>query len=322
MFAKIAMLGVVLWGLFTFGVPAKAANADYMFILGARGNPYWEAMAKGIQETAKDKNVTVAIHRLSTETAAEEELNLCQSLSAQKPKMLIIEAVNASVSQQCLKIAHHQGVPFADVDTLPSPQEVKAAEAPRVFSVGSDNLKIGREAAKYAASILRKGDKIAILEGAPGHVNAMKRLKGFQDEIVKLSPHSPIVASVSAQWDRLKANSITTDLLTRTPDLKLIYAANDMMGLGAAEAVRAAGKEKQVSIVAVDGTKDARQAIMAGRMQATVAQLPYLMGKRAVELAVEAEKTGAAGVIEVIPTPVLTKTVIQKNKNPLLRYVH
>lgn len=301
-----------------FVTPAKAADADYVFILGARGNPYWEAMTQGIIETAKTKGVTVAIHRLPTETSAEEELNLCQTIAAQKPKMLITEAVNVSVGAQCLKIAQEHDIAYADIDGNFSQEEARKTGLPMAFSVGSDNIKIGGEAARYAASLMKPGEKVAILEGAPGHVNAVKRFKGFKDAFVKLNPENPIVTSVSAQWDRLKANSTTTDWLTKYPDLRLIYAANDMMGLGAAEAVRAAGKEKQVMIVAVDGIKDARMAVLKGRMQATVAQLPYLMGKRAIELATDEVKTG---ITETIPTPVLTRAVLQANKDPLLQYV-
>jgi len=85
--------------------------------------------------------------------------------------------------------------------------------------------------------------------------------------------------------DRLKALNITADTLTRTPDLNVVFAANDTMALGAVEAIRAAGKTKQILVVGVDGVPDARKAILAGRMTASVAQLPYLIGKRSAELA-------------------------------------
>ena len=92
-----------------------------------------------------------------------------------------------------------------------------------------------------------------------------------------------IVASLPGDWDHGKAASITNDILARNPDLVAIFAANDGMALGAVEAVYAAGKGEQVTIIGVDGNSDAVKSIKEGRLNASVAQLPYLVGKQAVE---------------------------------------
>ncbi|TGR92531.1 sugar ABC transporter substrate-binding protein, partial [bacterium M00.F.Ca.ET.191.01.1.1] len=92
-----------------------------------------------------------------------------------------------------------------------------------------------------------------------------------------------IVASLPGDWDRGKAASIATDTLTAHPDLVAIFCANDGMALGAVEAVYAAGKGQQVTMIGVDGNVDAVKSIKEGRLNASVAQLPYLVGKQAVE---------------------------------------
>lgn len=301
--------------------PAHAADGEYIFILKARGNPYWNAMVQGIQDTAKEKNINASVHQISTDSAAEEQLNLCQALIEKQPKVLAVSAVTPAVGIQCMKAAQAKGIVVADMDSNISVEEAKKNGIKLAYTVGSDNLTIGREAAKYAAPLLKKGDEVAVLEGAAGSVPGNRRRDGFKKELKKLRPDAKIVASVSADWDRLKAGSVTTDLLTRNPGLDLIYACNDMMGLGAAEAIRTAGKEGRIKVIAVDGTADARKAVLAGRMEATVAQLPYLVGKRAVELAIAAVKNKTTGVTKTVATPILTKTVIQADKDPLLQYV-
>ena len=108
--------------------------------------------------------------------------------------------------------------------------------------------------------------KILILEGAVGSPPGQDRPKGFKNRLATLMPKAQIVNSVSADWDRLRAMNIAADTLTRTPDLNVIFAANDVMALGAVEAVRGTGKQGQVMIVGVDGIPDARKAISEGHI--------------------------------------------------------
>jgi D-allose transport system substrate-binding protein len=300
---------------------AQAAAADYIFILKARGNPYWNAMVQGIKETAAEKFITASIHQLANDSAAEEQLNICQALIAKKPKLLAISAVTSAVGIQCMKEAQAKGIIVADMDSNVSVEDAKAAGIRLAYTVGSDNKAIGKKAAEHTAKILNKGDKVIVLEGAVGSVPGNNRRDGFTETLKKIKPDAPIIASVSADWDRLKANIITTDLLLSHPDVRLIYACNDMMGLGAAEAVRVAGKETKIKIIAVDGTADARKAIMSNRMEASVAQLPYLVGKRAVELAIDAVVRRKTNATEIVDTPILTRDILSDINNPQLRYV-
>ncbi len=218
-------------------------------------------------------------------------------------------------------MAAQHNIVFADVDGSFSVADAAKAKLKLAFSVGSDNYIIGQEAAKYAAGIAGKPDpKIFILEGTVGAVQGRKRVDGFKDRLKELVPQANIVASITADFDRLKAMNSTLDLLQREPSLDLIYAANDTMALGAAEAVRNLGHEKKIKIIGVDGTVDARKAIVDGRMTASVAQLPYLMGMRAVDLIIEATERKKTGLSETTATPVLTKELIKTNKDPLLKY--
>ena len=72
------------------------------------------------------------------------------------------------------------------------------------------------------------------------------------------------------------------------PRLSGFFAASDLMALGAADAVRAAGRTGQVKIIGLDGIPEALQAIRVGSIDATVSQYPYVMGQMAVEACVAA----------------------------------
>ncbi len=298
------------------------ASDEYVFILRARGNPYWQTVASGINETAKTEKIDAQVFMQANEVGVEEQLDQCDAAVLRRPKAIVLSAVNNSVGIAAMKKAQANGIVVADMDFNITPEEARKAAIDLAFTVGSDNLKIGNQAAKVAIDCAGgKPLKVLILEGAPGSVPGKKRVDGFVEELKKSSSHLVVVGSISAMWDRLQAMTITNDLLQRYPDLGIIYAANDPMALGAAEAVRAAGKSKQVQIIGVDGTADARKAVLEGRLTATVAQFPYLIGKQSVELAVAKVHGEKVAPVQITPTLVLTKEVLEANQDPLLKYI-
>ncbi len=76
-------------------------------------------------------------------------------------------------------------------------------------------------------------------------------------------------------------------MLQANPTIDSVFACNDMMALGAVEAIRAAGKTGQIHVIGFDAIDDARKAIAAGTMDGSVAQYPSEMGRLAVENAVK-----------------------------------
>ena len=112
----------------------------------------------------------------------------------------------------------------------------------------------------------------------------------------------------------------SNDTLQRTPDLVAIFCANDDMALGALEAARSAGKDKLI-VIGVDGNTNAVKSIKADRLNASVAQLPYLVGMQAVEGVQKLLGGDKVQEMTYVPTLVLTKEVIEANKDPLLQYV-
>lgn len=91
-----------------------------------------------------------------------------------------------------------------------------------------------------------------------------------------------IVASQPANMERDLAFNVTQNILQAHPGITALFACNDVMALGALEAIFAAGKGAQVSVVGFDAQDDARKAIAEKRMAATIAQNPREMGRLAV----------------------------------------
>ena len=302
---------------------ARAEDAEYGVLMKTLANPFWGAMSQGVEAGAKGAGVKIFEQAAESDQAAEPQLNLCNTMLERKPAAMITAAINSTNLLPCLKSAQDAGIKIVDLDNNLD-QAVLDKEGVKVtFHIGSDNNAAGAQGAEYLVSKLGKDAKgpVLVIEGLSGNITGEKRAKGFADKLKELAPGLEIVASLPGDWDRGKAASIATDTLTAHPDLVAIFCANDGMALGAVESVYAAGKGPQVTIIGVDGNSDAVKSIKEGRLNASVAQLPYLVGKQAVE---NVKKALAGEKVEdsiAVPTLVLTKDVIDAGKEPMLQYV-
>jgi D-allose transport system substrate-binding protein len=315
---------------FSLALLASGSNAiaadKYIFILKWIGNPYWQAIKQGIEVGGKEAAVSVTVMSPNNDQAKEEHLNLCEAAISQKPAIIVLGAATTAIGLQCFRQAQKQGIKVADIDATVSVAQAKKSGVNLSFTIGADNTLIGARAAQFIAAnanTIKKNAaaKILILEGVVGSPPSTDRVVGFKDELQKVLPQAKIVSSTSAEWDRLRALNITADTLTKTPDLNAVFAANDVMALGAVEAIRAAGKTNQIVVIGVDGVPDARKAILAGRMTASITQLPYLIGKQSVQLAIKSVHGQCSEKTDRAPLLVLTKDVLAAKKDPLLQYV-
>jgi D-allose transport system substrate-binding protein len=308
------------------GLAASAAYAAdkpvYGVLMKTLSNPFWGAMEKGVDEGAKKADVDIFLEAVESDQAAEPQLNACNTMLQKKPAAMITAAINSTILLPCLKQANEMKIPVVDLDNNLDSAITKKAGVDIAFHIGSDNEAAGAKGADYLVSVLGKDAKgpVLVIEGLSGNITGEKRAHGFAAELKKEAPGLNIVASLPGDWDSLKAANITNDTLQRTPDLVAIFCANDDMALGAVEAARAAGKDKLI-VIGVDGNTNAVKSILAGRLNASVAQLPYLVGMQAVQDAKQVLAGEKAPEMTYVPTLVLTKDVIEAKKDPMLQYV-
>lgn len=302
---------------------AKPASADeYAFVLKGRGNPFWKVIVDGIKTTAAERGVEAAIFQLENDQDAEAQLNLCLTALERKPKFMVLGAITKPVGIQCYREAMKRGVLAGDIDGNLSVAEARKDGIAMTFSVGSDNYKIGESAAKFVSeNSSKRNPRVFVLAGLTGNVVSQRRVSGFTEGLRRYLPEAVIVATLAGDWDRLKGANVTSDILQREDSLDFIFSASDIMTYGIIESIKLAGREKEITVVSVDGNADIRDAVIKGRVRATVAQLPYLMGKRAVELSITAGSGGAVPEEEFTPTPILTKDVLESGDKTILQYV-
>ena len=303
-------------------LPAHAED-EYGVLMKTLANPFWGAMSQGVEDGAKAAGVSYYLQAVESDQAAESQLNVCNTMLERKPVAMITAAISSTNLLPCLKKAQEGKIKIVDLDGNLDPAILKSEGIAITFAIGSDNGLAGAQAAEYMAETLGADatGPVLIIEGLSGNVTGEKRVNGFKSKLAELAPGLTVAASLPGDWDRGKAANIANDALTRNPDLKGIFAANDGMALGAVESVFAAGKGGDVVIVGVDGNSDAVKSIRDGRLSASVAQLPYLVGEQAVEAVKRAVAGEDVPAQVTVPTLVLTKQVLDAGTEPMLTYV-
>lgn len=318
---KLALLASVI--AFASTAASAADKPLYGVLMKTLANPFWGAMEQGVKAGAGAAGVEYYLQAVESDQAAEPQLNTCNTMLERKPAVMITAAINSNILLPCLKKANEMKIPVVDLDNNLDPEITKKAGVDIAFHIGSDNEAAGAQGADYVVSKLGKDAKgpVLVIEGLSGNITGKHRADGFANELKKMAPGLEVVASLPGDWDRGKAANITNDILTKHPDLVAIFAANDGMALGAVETVFAANKGDKVVIVGVDGNSDAVKSIKAGRLTASVAQLPYLVGKQAVENVKKVAEGGKVDNVIYVPTLVLTKTVLDAGTEPMLEFV-
>ncbi len=318
MLKKLTVTAIV--GLIALPVHAET----YGVLMKTLANPFWGAMELGVREGAEAAGVDYYLQAVESDQAAEPQLNVCNTMLERQPDAMITAAINSTILLPCLKRANDMGIPVVDLDGNLDHAIAADAGVEIAFSIGSDNVAAGAQGAEWLVSQLGAdaAGPVLVIEGLSGNITGQKRAQGFAGRLAELAPGLEVVASLPGDWDRGKAANITNDILTSNPDLVAVFAANDGMALGSVETVYAAGLQDQVTVIGVDGNSDAVKSIKAGRLNASVAQLPYLVGKQAVEM-VKALKEGSPpdGDWIYVPTLVLTKDVLESGSEPMLEYV-
>ena len=183
--------------------------------------------------------------------------------------------------------------------------EVVREKGLRAPFVGPDNRKGARLVGEAVAQRLKAGDKVAILGGVPGAFNAIARAAGFED--AARDAGLVVAASQSAFWDTGKANPIAAALIRETPDLKAFLCANDNMALGAASALKEAGRT-DVLVAGFDNIAAVRALLQEGRIVATADQHADRLAVFGIEYALEMLEKKTDPADRETPVDLVTKS--------------
>jgi galactofuranose transport system substrate-binding protein len=231
------------------------------------------ANTKSIQDSAAEAGIDLKFS--DAQQKQENQIKAIRSYIQQQVDVIAFSPVVESGWDTVLKEAKDAEIPVVLTDRAVDSTD----DSLYVSFIGSDFVEEGKKAGDWVVKEFADADKVDIiqLEGTTGAAPAIDRAEGFAEKI-KSDPKFEIVASQTGDFTRAGGKQVTEALLKANPDVDLIYAHNDDMGLGAIEAIEAAGKVpgKDIKIVTVDAVKDGMTALAAGKINFIVECSPLL----------------------------------------------
>jgi ribose transport system substrate-binding protein len=288
------------------GAPPQDARPRVALVLKTLNSPFFIDMQKGAQEAAPRAGLDLVVQAAEREVDVEKQMQIIENLVQTGVKALLVTPSGSREIVPAIAKANAAGIPVIVVDTRVDPAAAKEAGVKVATFVGSDNYEGGKIAGQHLAQATGGKATVGILEGIPGHETGDSRLRGFREAV---APHAgiKIVASQPANWERDLGFNVFQNMLQAQPQIDAVFACNDMMALGALEAIAAAGKTGKIRVFGFDAVDDARKAIEAGTMVGSVAQFPAEMGRVAVESAAKILKGEPVPADQTVRIELVTK---------------
>lgn len=256
------------------GAKDETAAKKIGISISTLNNPYFVTLKDSAE--AKAKELGMETTTVDAQNDPAKQVSDIEDLIQQGVDILLINPADSSAIAAAINSANNANIPVITVDRSAEGGEV-------VAHVASDNAAGGKMAGEYIIEQLGEEAKVVELEGIPGSSAARERGAGFNEAIAAASGYE-VASKQAANFDRAQGLTVMENIIQSTKDFKAVFAHNDEMALGAVQALNAAGLT-DVIVVGFDATEDAVKAVEDGKMAATVAQKPDLMGEQAVEAA-------------------------------------
>ncbi|HZC97424.1 MAG TPA: sugar ABC transporter substrate-binding protein [Bradyrhizobium sp.] len=265
----------------------------------------WCAQGKQAAE-AWGKLMNVEVTWFDGQLDAVKQRAAIDNMASQKWDFVAIQAFGIGTLVDPVNKMIDAGIPVIDLDTLIAPLDTINVHT----MLAPDNIFMGASVTQQIADAMGGEGTIIMTQGALGHSGAQGRAKGFE-KIMKNYPKIQVLNTDPADWDVTKVARIWDTHLTKYPDIKAAFFHNDDMALAAANVMKARGKTG-IIIGGVDAMPPALEAVMDGRMLATVRNPSCRIHGWAVAAGVAAvvsgEKTGKGIPKNIVNDgPVITK---------------
>jgi fructose transport system substrate-binding protein len=298
---------------FSFSGAAIAAQPVIGLITKTETNPFFVKMKEGAQAEAKKLGAKLLTAAGKADGDNAGQVTAMENMIAAGAKTILITPSDSKAIVPSIKKAREKGVMIIALDSPADPADATDA----LFA--TDNYKAGVLIGEYAkAAMGATPAKIVTLDLFPGHPVGAQRHNGFMKgfglaaadaKSNDLSKTAEIVCMADSFGDQAKGQTGMENCLQKNPDVNLVYTINEPAAAGAYKALKAAGKEKGIVIVSVDGGCQGIKDTAAGIITATSQQYPLKMAAMGVAAGVEYAKTGkkASGYVDTGVTLIATK---------------
>lgn len=259
-------------------------------------NPFFVKMRDGARAAAQASGARLLTGAGRNDGDNAGQVTAMENMIAAGAQVILITVSDAKAIIPAIRKARAKGILVIALDSPTDP--VSATDA----FFGTDNYRAGMLIGQYARAALgRRPAKIATLDLLPGHPVGAQRHNGFLKGFGLAAPNASVntlgrpaevVCMADSYGDQARGQTAMENCLQKNPDLTVVFTINEPTAAGAYRALRAAGKEKQVVLVSVDGGCQGVRDVARGAITATAQQYPMRMAELGVAAGVAFVKTG------------------------------
>jgi ribose transport system substrate-binding protein len=254
------------------GRPVKVA-----FSAPGADHGWLKAITDNAEAEAEDLGVELILTEGTNDSAAQ--VSQVETLISQKPDVLVILPHEGGPLTPVAEKAMQSGIPVVNVD-----REFTSPTAYRTW-IGGDNYGIGKAAADFIANELNCQGNVVEIQGVAGISVTELRTRGFQDGIARCGGGIKVVASQPADFLPDKGLQVMDTIMQGQPDIDAVYTHDDDMAMGVVQAIKNAGRDKEMFVTGAGGSKDAMALIAEGGLYRATFLYNPSMSASAVSLA-------------------------------------
>ncbi len=288
--------------------PSPAVNVDRLpavpriaLVMKTLTNPFFVEMEKGARRAEAEFGVQLIVKTAAQETSIEQQIGLVDELIQNQVDAIVIAPGDSLELIPVLKKAQDAGIVVINIDNQLNPDYSAALGLQNVPYISVDNRLGAYLSAQYISRQMTAPAAVAILEGIHGAQNGEDRKQGALQAFAE-NPNITVVASATANWKIDEGYLVAKELFIAYPNIAALFCANDMMALGAIQYLQEANRP-DVLVAAYDALNEAKGAIRAGALQATIDQQAAEQGYLGVWYALrtlQGEQLPAQTLIDVI----------------------
>ncbi len=262
---------------------------------------YYIAIGEGIKAEAAKAGVKTFMLAPQSGADINGQMGMIQDVITQGVDAIVLSTHDEAAAAPLVKKAVEAGIGViivnSDIADFPTPVDGVVG-----YSQRKGTHKIGEYLLEKLAG---KPAKVGVIEGQPGY-HSTERVGGFLDA-VKGQPGIDVVASIPGGWNVEGGNTAGMDLLQGHPEVNVVFAANDYMILGVAQAAKSLGRSDLILLGNDGDTGAGLEPIAAGDVTATVNTTPFVMGQIAFQVTMDALNGKFKGGFVETPTTIVDK---------------
>ena len=269
-------------------------------VIKDEANPFFGTIAQGMQDAAAEWGVDLTVEYAPTTNDEVGQADKLNALAGQDYDCFVVIPISSNNLNQGLGQISQAGTPIVNIDSPVDAEGLAAAGGEITAFVGTDNYQAGVKGGQKMVELIGEGAEIGLIAGLAGNVTSNARIEGFQEG----AAGSTFIGPVNADWETAKALDAAKAMIAANPNIAGIFAANDTMAQGIAQAVAESGKD--IKVMGVDGIEPILVDIKDGKVTGSVSQYPWVMGKLGVEACIVAAQGGT--VTEFVESPAVVVT--------------